>query len=426
MSLADKMLPAIPVADVIVIGGGVIGMSAARELAKTGARVVVVDRELKMGHGCSYGNAGWITPCFSMPLPQPGMFWKSILWLLDPESPLYIKPRASFELLGWLVNFTRHMNQKHLERSANLLVELSKRSLEIYASLDEAKPGSFGFSKSGLLMVSRTKAGVKAAVDEMELVARFGVPGRAVSEAQAREIEPALLAGVLGGVYFPEEAHAEPLAVVDRLREDAVSSGAAMLNGCDVLDFIEGEGKIQALVTTRGILRAKEFVLAAGTFSNGLSRKLGIRAPILGGKGYALIVDPLERQPKVPMMLVEKKIAVTPRDGSLRLAGTMEIVGTDLSITHRRVAAIVRGSREFLPVPEKPTVREIWRGLRPCTPDGLPMIGRTKRYSNLVYACGHQMLGLQSGSGTGQWVAGIIAGRSDPILDAALVSPDRF
>jgi D-amino-acid dehydrogenase len=286
-------------------------------------------------------------------------------------------------------------------------------------------------------MVSRTDEGVRASVAEKELVERFGVPGRQVNEEEARSIEPALLPGLLGGVYFPEEAHAEPLKVVDRLREEAVAAGAAMLPACDVLDFLTSDAnsapgerrrgaRIDALVTTRGILRAREFVLAAGTWSNGLSRKLGIRAPILGGKGYSLIIDPIEAQPKVPMMLLEKKIAVTPREGSLRLAGTLELVKFDQSITHRRVEAIVRGSRQFLTVPEKPIVREIWRGLRPCTPDGLPMIGRTKRYTNLVYACGHQMLGLQSGTGTGKWVADIIQGREDSSLDASLVQPDRF
>jgi D-amino-acid dehydrogenase len=261
----------------------------------------------------------------------------------------------------------------------------------------------------------------------MELVAGFGIRGKRLSDAEALSLEPSLKPGILGGVYFPDEAHAEPLAVVERLQKEAVEAGAVVFTGCEVLDFEPGmRSQIHSLKTTRGVIQADQFVLAAGVFSNALSRRLGVRAPILGGKGYAVIVDPLEVQPRVPLMLVEKKIAVTPRNGSLRLAGTMEIVGTDLGVTLRRVNAILRGSREFLGVPPEARVHEVWRGLRPCTPDGLPMIGRSRRIPNLVYACGHQMLGLQTGTGTGRWVAELVQGLDTTGLDARLVSPDRF
>jgi D-amino-acid dehydrogenase len=147
--------------------------------------------------------------------------------------------------------------------------------------------------------------------------------------------------------------------------------------------------------------------------------------PILGGKGYAMIVPPLTVQPKHPMMLIEKKIAITPRQGSLRIAGTLELVNQDFSITQRRVNAIIRGAREFLSVPEQPDVQELWRGLRPCSPDGVPLIGFSKRLPNLALACGHQMLGLQSGFGTGQLLADLILkGQSD--LDRAVYNPNRF
>ena len=138
-----------------------------------------------------------------------------------------------------------------------------------------------------------------------------------------------------------------------------------------------------------------------------------------------MIIEPLSVQPKIPLMLIEKKIAITPRDVSLRIAGTLELVNQDFSITERRVKAILRGSREFLSVPEKVEMKELWRGLRPCTPDGVPLIGYTKKVNNLMLACGHQMLGLQSGYGTGQLVADLITkGRSD--LNREVYNPDRF
>jgi D-amino-acid dehydrogenase len=417
-------VPAQIKADVLIVGGGVIGLASAYELSRAGVKVVLIDKS-DPGYGCSYGNAGWITPCFSMPLPMPGMLIKSIGWLTDPESPLYIKPELSWTLFRWLLRFLLSMNRKQMLASVDALTAISKQSLHLYKELAAKTDMPFSFEQKGLFMVAQSDEGYKYAKTEMELVARSGIPGKLMGEEEARAFEPALTQRIKGGVFFNEEAHAEPLQVSKTLAHEAQKLGCQILSKAEVIDFQLGPKGIASARTTRGVFVADQFVLATGSWSPRIAQTLALRVPVLGGKGYAIITDPLTPNPQRPMMLVEKKVAVTPRDGTLRLAGTLELVNQDETFTTRRVEAIVRGAREFLNVPETIRYHEIWRGLRPCTPDGVPIIGRTARYPNLILATGHQMLGLQSATGSGKLVADIALGRT-PDVDPYAFRATRF
>ena len=397
-------------ADVLIVGGGVIGLACAYELSRAGARVILVEKS-DPGYGCSYGNAGWITPFFALPLPMPGMLLKSIGWLTNPESPLYIKPEMSWTLIHWLMRFLFAMNRQQMLRSVEALTAISKQSLNLYKELAQKTDKPFSFEQKGLFMVAQSEDGFSYAREEMELVARHGIPGRVMSEEEARAFEPSLTKRMKGGVFFSDEAHAEPLQVTQTLAHEARKLGAQIISKAEVIDFqISGKG-IASARTTSGVFQADQFVLATGSWSPRIAQTLNLRIPVLGGKGYAIITDPLAPNPLRPLMLIEKKVAVTPRAGTLRLAGTLELVNQDETFTTRRVEAIVRGAREFLNVPEQFTYREIWRGLRPCTPDGVPIIGPTDSFANLIVATGHQMLGLQSATGTGKLVADLALNR---------------
>lgn len=411
-------------ADVLIVGAGVIGLAAAYELSKAGAKVVVIDK-FEPGYGCSYGNAGWITPCFAMPLPMPGMLFKSFKWLLDPESPLYIKPELSATLVSWLMRFMASMTTKKMLASVDALTELSIQSLDLYRKLSASTEKPFSFEQKGLFMVAQSDDGLKYAKKEMELVARNGIPGKLMLEEEARAFEPSLSKRFKGGVFFSDEAHAEPLQVTQCLAHEAQKLGARILSKTEVIDFDLGPKGIRGARTTRGVFTADQFVLATGSWSLRMGQTLGLNIPVLGGKGYAIITDPLAPNPQRPMMLVEKKVAVTPRNGTLRLAGTLELVNQDETFTTRRVEAIVRGAREFMNVPETIRYHEIWRGLRPCTPDGVPIIGRTKKYQNLILATGHQMLGLQSATGSGKLISDITLGKQ-PDVNPNPYRADRF
>lgn len=409
---------------VVVIGGGIIGVSTALELSRRGHKVRLIEKN-KVGYGCSYGNAGWMTPCFAMPLPMPGMLLKSMKWMLNPEGPLYIKPVPTPLLLSWLTTFMRNMTEKKALNAVEGLVELSKVSLKRYEEIANETGNKIKFEKKGLLMASRGQAGVDAAVKELDYVARFDIPGKKMSGDEIKAFEPALKGDFLGGVYFPAEAHAEPLQTVLVMADLCRALGVQITENCEY-QGVEIDGtQIKAIQTSQGRIEAESFVLATGSWSKDLAKSLRLRIPILGGKGYSMIVPPMNPQPKHPIMLIERKIAITPREGSLRIAGTLELVDQDFSVTQRRVNAIIKGAQEYLHLPEKLDIQETWAGLRPCTPDGLPLIGFSKNLKNLMLACGHQMLGLQTGAGTGVMVADLYDGKT-PSAKPQLFDPMRF
>ncbi|MBK8058684.1 MAG: FAD-dependent oxidoreductase [Gemmatimonadetes bacterium] len=369
--------------DILVVGGGVIGMACAYELAKSGARVTVIDKG-EPGFGCSYGNAGWLTPCFSMPLPMPGMLLKSIKWMTNPESPLYIQPRPSWLLISWLTRFLFAMNKRAMIRSVTALTEISKFSSDAYSKLSAETGHDIRFERNGLLMAAQSRDGFDYAKQEMNPspntafpVVRLPRKNFARSNRPSRENSKA--------ASFPERSPRGTLEVVRALTAGAVKHGAKILSGHELVDCQVSGGKIVSVRTTKGVITADRYVLATGSWSTGVGRALGLNIPILGGKGYAFITKPLSPNPLRPLMLVEKKVAVTPRNGTLRLAGTLELVNNDYSISPRRVDAIVKGAREFLNIPADFQYTELWRGLRPCSPDGVPIIGAPKKYSNLLH-----------------------------------------
>ncbi len=415
-------------ADVVVIGAGVVGTTVALELQKAGRSVLLLEKG-DVGRGCSLANAGWVTPCFAMPLPQPGMFLKSIGWLLDPTSPLHIQPRLDLNLAKWLIHFLSAMNRPRMLASIAVLTELSQYSLSYYSKLAERNSG-LGFDRKGLLMVSATDKGVAAAAEEMRLMAERGIPGRLLGRDEVLAFEPTLRPIVKGGVYFSDEAQLEPYPTSLAILREFEALGGKTLSQQEVYDFevFEGEAsRIRKIKTTQGVIEPETVVLATGSWSPEVAKKLRIGIPVLGGKGYSMTFQGISKKPTRSIMIVDRKIAVTPFSDRLRVAGTLELVNQDFSISTERLEAVRRGAHEYLDLgggENHPPV-DIWRGLRPCTPDGVPVVGFSRRVSNLFYCTGHQMLGLQSAPGTAHLAADLLLGRT-PLVDPKPFRADRF
>ena len=409
---------------VVIVGAGAIGAAAALELSRRGVGVTLLDRG-PVGGGCSYANAGWLTPSLATPIPAPGVLTTGLRWLLDPESPLYVVPSLRPSWLRWMGRFALSSRRGPFERGTRALMELSRFSLEAYAALDAERPGSFGFSRSGLVMVALTSASLAIAHHEAEAVVRRGVAAKPLDAAAVRAIEPAVCGEIAGGVLFPDEAHCEPLAAVEAMADAARSHGATVRTGVEVTGFRIAGRRIAALRTSQGEVEAESFVLATGWWSKSLGARLGLRVPVLGGKGYAITVRGLDPAPRLPVKVLDRRIAITPCSRGTRLAGTLELVDGDETVTARRVETILHGSRLVLNVPQRPDVLEVWRGLRPCTPDGLPIIGRSSRHDNLIVATGHQMCGLHTAPATGRLVGDLVTGAA-PSFDPAPFRVDRF
>lgn len=413
---------------IAIVGGGVIGVCTAYYLAERGARVTIVEQG-DIASGCSYGNAGLIVPSHSVPLAAPGVLWRGIKWMRDPESPFYIRPRLDRDLVRWLWRFRGFCTDAHLHHAVPVIRDLSHLSLGLFRELADRGTVDFGFRQDGVLMVYRTAAALAEGRHEARVLGDAGITAKVLDGDGARAVEPALRADIAGGVYFPDDAHVTPDRFVIGLGRVVERMGVTVRTGTEVLGFSTTGRRIAAVETTRGDIPCDDVVLAAGSWSPRVAKALALDLPIQAAKGYSITYEQPANGPRVPMLLVESRFAVTPMRGervdTLRLGGTLELAGLDLSIDRRRVRAITRGARDYLTLPQEMKLLEVWRGLRPCTPDGLPLIGRPRRWDNLVVAAGHAMIGLSLGPVTGKLVAQTIAGEK-PLLDLGPLDPDRF
>ncbi len=409
--------------DVVIIGGGIVGVASAVELARRGASVTVVERD-RVGQGCSYGNAGWLTPSQAFPLANPAMLLKSFKWMLDPESPLYIQPRLDPAFLRWLLEFLLASRKAKFERGAAALLELCRVSTDMWADVAKRSPVDFGFERHGLLAVYEKPESMEASKGMIEMLAKSGIPAQKWSADDVREKEPAIIGKTVGAWFYPDDAHCEPYQAVRALQAEAESLGVTFLEGTEVFDISRDSGP-RRLKTTRGVMTAEQLVVATGPWSEAMGKMLGFRLPVIGAKGYSLVLPPANPHPKRSIYLVERKVAVNPHRDSLRIAGTLELVRNDFSINTRRVDVIVRGAKAMLNIGEAPVAREIWRGLRPCTPDGMPAIGRARGRGDVWLATGHQMTGLKTSTGTGLLLAQLMAGDT-PRFDPEPFRADRY
>jgi D-amino-acid dehydrogenase len=414
-----------PSADVAIIGGGVIGVACALELARRGAKVVVLERD-RIGHGCSFGNAGWLTPSQAVPLANPSLLLKSFRWMLDPESPLYIQPRLDLAYLRWLAGFLLSARKAKFERGAAALVELCRVSVDLWEQFARTSPLPFGFERHGLLAVYESAASLEAARGAIDLVGRSGVAAERWTADDIRRREPAVVGPQVGGYYFKDDAHCEPYGAVQALAAEATARGVTFAESADVFAIQPGASRGgRRVLTTRGTVTADRIVLAAGAWSEPLGRMLDLRVPILGAKGYSLLLPRATPHPTRSIYLIERKIAVNPHADALRIAGTLELVRHDFSINKRRVDVILRGAKGMLNIGDPPVVREIWRGLRPCAPDGMPLIGRARGRGDIWLATGHQMAGLKTAPATGILLAQLMTGET-PQFDPEPFRADRF
>ncbi|MFQ5827640.1 MAG: NAD(P)/FAD-dependent oxidoreductase [Candidatus Methylomirabilia bacterium] len=410
--------------ETLVIGGGVIGVCSAYYLAQQGREVTVVDKGA-ICSGSSYGNAGLIVPSHSVPLAAPAVLLKGLRWMLNPESPFYIKPRLDRDLISWLWKFRGACNERHVRRAMPLIHDLSRASLALYRELAAIEGLSFGYHQNGLLTVFRTERGLEEAREESHLLAEAGVAGKILDAGGARVMEPMLSPDVVGGLFFPDDAHLTPDRFVNGLAEIAEHMGVRFHPSTEVLGFSRRGRRITAVETTRGDFETDEVVLTAGSWSSEIASALALSLPIQPAKGYSVTHRRPRQSPAVPLLLAEARVAVTPMGETLRFAGTLELAGLDLTINRRRVDAIRRAAARYLTGTEDLETIEIWRGLRPCTPDGLPIIGRPAQLQNLILATGHATIGVSLGPITGKLVSQLAA-HQEPMLNLGLLDPGRF
>jgi D-amino-acid dehydrogenase len=391
---------------VVVVGGGVIGVCCAYFLAKGGAGVILVERD-EIGGGASFGNAGTIAAGHP-PLNKPGRIRRSVLELLSPKSPLYIPVRWDPGLFRWLWMFRRFCTDHHLSVSMGALAPLGQASLELFDVLVESENLNCNYQRSGYYEICRTKKGLAEASNDAAMMRQYGYHPYAIGGHELREIEPAILEGVVGGVHFPEAATCDPHDFVLELADRSVRYGARLETGRGVSEVLSSGSVVRGVRLEDGeILDANAVVLATGAYSGSLTLKFGLRIPVRAGKGYNRdleLGDAGAHLLGIACVLAETSVFCTPMAGFTRLAGTLEFSGVNHEMRPRRLEQLSTAAEEYLDGVRGAVIRSEWCGLRPCTPDGIPYVGPVPGQSGLFVATGHAMLGLTLGPVTGKLI----------------------
>jgi D-amino-acid dehydrogenase len=410
----------------LIIGGGVIGLCAAYYSSLNGHRVTVVERGDEEHDGCSFGNAGMIVPSHFVPLAAPGMVALGLKWMWNPESPFYIKPRIDADLFKWGWNFWRASNAECVRRAAPVLRDLHLASRSCFEEF--LKTGAeFGLVQKGLVMLCKSAHTLDEEGQMAEKARELGVPAEVLDRQATAKLDPAVEMDVAGSVYFPRDCHLSPSHFMAMLKALVVKQGVEFLWNTDVTDWMLAHDRIAAVKTSRGDLTADEYILCGGVWSANLAAAGGLNVPMQAGKGYSVTLARPRQLPSICSILTEARVAITPMLGMLRCGGTMEMAGINEDINRVRVQGITRAVMQYYPAfkPADFDGLPVWRGLRPCSPDGLPYLGRPRRRSNLVIATGHAMMGLSLGPVTGKLVAQIVSDEK-PFIDLTLLRPDRY
>ena len=411
---------------VLVAGGGVIGVSCGYYLARAGARVTLLERA-RTGAGASSGNAGTVSAGHP-PLNRPGRVAQAIGALMDPASPLYVRPRWDPGLWRWLLGFARTCTEEHVEHCMRVMAPLGKDALALFDALVDEERLECGYRAEGYYDVCATAEGLANARHEASIIERYGYRPEELDGDELRKREPALSPDVLGGVFYPDAATLEPARFLTRLRQAAERHGLEVVEGIGVRRVEARAGRVVGVRTTDGErIGADAVVLATGALSPGVARGFGTRIPVQPGKGYHRDIDigPNGAPPlRIACVLNESSVFCTPMDTVVRFAGTMEFSGRNDVLRPARLRQLTRAARAAFPGLGTARPRSEWCGLRPMSMDGLPIVGELPGAEGLVVATGHGMLGLTLGPVTGQIVANLILGGGDPRADA--LSPARF
>ena len=411
---------------VIVVGGGVIGISAAYELARAGAVVTLLERD-EVGAGASSGNAGTIAVGHP-PLNRPGRIAQAIRQMTDSSSPLYVKPRVDPGLWRWLAGFARYCTDAHVQHCMAVMAPLGRHALSAFERVLQEERIECDYAPDGYLEVCSTEAGMDGVRHEAEIIEEHGYRPEVIDGDEVRRREPALGPDRIGAVHYPESATLIPSLFLDRLATAAQRRGAQIHSGMEVTSLTHVGGRVTGVRLRSGdTIEGDTVVLATGPYSRALVRPFGVRVPVQPGKGYHRDVDVGPNGAPVLRMacvLAEHAVFCTPMDTAVRFAGTMEFSGENEVMRAERLRQLTIAAREAFPEMGTARPRSEWCGLRPMSVDGLPIVGPVPGVEGLVLATGHGMLGLTLGPVTGQIVANQVLGRSDSRAEGLL--PERF
>ena len=409
-----------------IIGGGIIGLCAAYYLQKEGLDVTVID-EGDLTSGCSYLNAGMIVPSHVVPLAAPGVVSKGLKWMFKADSPFAFHFSLNKDLLRWLWLFNRSAKERNVQRAVPYLRDISWLSKSLYRQFSLEGGFDFGYEERGLMMLYQTASAEKEERTTAYIANKAGVEAAILSPGEVQKLEPELKVNVKGGIYFPGDAHLNPGKFMQEMKFHLQNKAVHFLPGNRVTGLQVNDNKKVLLKTSQGNEEYDEVVITCGAASGILLKALPFSLAVQGGKGYSLTLKNVPKNIHIPSLLIEGKVAVTPMGNNLRVSGTMEIGNNSSQINEKRLNGVLSTLFRFYPELKEVEIdiNQAISGLRPCSPDGLPYIGRMKKFPNVTIATGHGMMGMSLGPATGKLVSEIISGK-ERSMNINAFDPGRF
>jgi D-amino-acid dehydrogenase len=407
--------------EIAIVGAGSLGLATALELARRGVRPVILERGADVLAGCSPGSAGLLSPAHSTPLATPSAVREGLRHMLRKDSPFSMRPRPT--LIPWLLRFMRAARRGRVREGTALIRDFSVASLVLHKQL-AAEGLDTGLEILGAINIYETEKEYSAGIAESEELSTH-IKSQVMTAEEAREFEPSISDRVVGGVFYPDEAQCDPERFMLAVAEAATAAGAVLCTRAEVLGARVDGDLVTSLDTTIGEIRPDQVVVANGAWTAQLSKRLGLRIPIEGGKGYHVDLERGPSDPAIPIYMQEARVIATPYPDRLRLAGTLQLTGLSMRVDRVRVQATLQSGARTLRGITAGRIIGVWRGIRPCTPDGLPILGRSERLENVVFATGHAMKGLHLAPETGKVVSQVLLGE-EPTRDLRPFSPDRF
>ncbi|MEP6948108.1 MAG: FAD-dependent oxidoreductase [Ginsengibacter sp.] len=413
--------------NVIVIGGGIIGLSSALYLQRSGHKVTVLDKD-GFTDNCSYGNMGYVCPGHFIPLAAPGIIWQGIKWMFNSRSPFYVQPSLDLSLMDWGLKFMRSATKKNVENAAAPLKEIAVFSQHEYMEWEKTLGLDFAFERKGMLEIFKTAKAGHHATATVEAGKKLGLDIQLLDAKGLAALEPQTKIDALGAINFKCDSHLFPDKLMSCLKQYLLQKEVKLVTG-EVSGFEKSNAKITKVLTDNEAYETDEVVIATGSWSRDVAAMLNTKISLMPGRGYSFTLDNSPYTLNHPAILTEGRVAITPMLGGekMRYGGTMEIVNIKTPPRYQRVEGIVKAVKNFLPEfqLEMPAQDKIWYGFRPTSADGLPYIGRIKKYENVVVATGHAMLGLSLGAGTGKLVNDLV-NQERPGVDIKAFEVERF
>ncbi len=414
---------------IIILGSGVIGTASAYYLAQQGHEVTVVDRQPAAGLETSYANAGEVSPGYAAPWAAPGIPVKAMKWLMMRHSPLVIRPRADSDMWRWMCQMLLNCTAARYEVNKGRMVRLAEYSRDCLIELRAATGISYDERTQGTLQLFRTQKQLDAAAQDIAVLQRYGVPYEVLDPAGCIKVEPALAhvrEKIVGALRLPGDETGDCLKFTQQLAAMAEQAGVSFKYGVSIQRILANERKITGVQTSEGELKADAYVLALGSYSPLLLRDIGIRIPVYPIKGYSITVPIHDAAyaPESTVMDETYKVAITRLGDRIRVGGTAEISGYDLTLRNARRETLEHSVTDLFPLGGDVARATFWTGLRPMTPDGTPVVGPTPYY-NLFLNTGHGTLGWTMACGSGRLLAALVSGKR-PEIDTEGLFMDRY